>query len=105
MGCMKLKFCQYKVYQLVLISSYSLGSLPNLQSRKEKPAELVVPQNKDMQYVNLASAVFQTMLGPGLFRGKSRIINNLNPKAGFPLTHLSVQLENDEYKNRRDRLH
>lgn len=59
----------------------------------------------DMHYVNLAPAVFQIMLDPGLFRGKSRIINNLNLKAGFPLTNLSVQLENDEYKNRRDRLH
>lgn len=82
-------------FDFLLFFSFST----NLQSRKEKPAELAVPQNMDMHYVNLAPAVFQIMLDPGLFRGKSRIINNLNPKAGFPLTNLSVQLENDEYKN------
>ena len=40
----------------------------NLQSRKEKPAELAVPQNKDMQYVNLAPAVFSNNVGSRSFQ-------------------------------------
>ena len=65
----------------------------------------MVPQNVDnATYKPGPSTVFQTMLSPGCFRVKSRIINNLNPKAAFILTNLSVQLESDEYKNIRDRL-
>lgn len=53
---MKLKLCQYKVHQLVLISSYSLTSLPIFSQQQNKSAELVVPQNVDMQYINLVPA-------------------------------------------------